>query len=133
MINAKGEISFLRGSPPYKRQLALLESEGVVFNDGRVSLKTRGWEQVSSARATVSGRMLSPARHHGPYALRGLIHLALRRIAIPMPTKPSATINRVNGSGTPAGGTAPTTALKVAGTTSLKLKTSAPRSVVTSG
>ena len=43
VINAKGEISFPKGSPSYKRQLALLESEGVTFNDGRVSLKTYGW------------------------------------------------------------------------------------------
>ena len=44
VINAKGEISFPKGSPSYKRQLALLESEGVMFNDGRVSLKTYGWD-----------------------------------------------------------------------------------------
>ena len=45
VINAKGEISFPQGSAPYKRQQTLLESEGVVFNHGRVSLKAYGWDR----------------------------------------------------------------------------------------
>lgn len=43
VINAKGEISFSRGSDAYKRQKSLLESEGVIFNNTKVSLSVYGW------------------------------------------------------------------------------------------
>ena len=39
VINAQGEISFPHGSEAYKRQKSLLESEGVVFIDKKLSLK----------------------------------------------------------------------------------------------
>ncbi len=38
VLNAKGEISFPKESPAYQRQREALESEGVVFVGGRVSL-----------------------------------------------------------------------------------------------
>lgn len=38
VLNAKGEISFAKDSPAYQRQREALESEGVVFVGGRVSL-----------------------------------------------------------------------------------------------
>ena len=43
VINAKGEISFPQGSDAYKRQKAQLESEGVKFNDTKLSLSVYGW------------------------------------------------------------------------------------------
>jgi len=43
VINAGGRISFPAGSDAYERQRKKLESEGVVFISGRVSLKKYGW------------------------------------------------------------------------------------------
>jgi methylated-DNA-protein-cysteine methyltransferase-like protein len=45
VINSRGTISFPPGSPGAALQRALLEGEGVVFDDkGRVNLKVYGWE-----------------------------------------------------------------------------------------
>ena len=44
IINGKGEISFPAGSEGREVQRALLEAEGVVFDErGRVDLRTFGW------------------------------------------------------------------------------------------
>ncbi|MGI9302703.1 MAG: MGMT family protein [Gammaproteobacteria bacterium] len=43
VINAKGEISFPRGSEPYKRQAELLAIEGVELVNGRIDLRRYGW------------------------------------------------------------------------------------------
>lgn len=42
VVNAKGEISFPADSRSYRRQRALLEEEGVVFENGRIDLKRFG-------------------------------------------------------------------------------------------
>jgi methylated-DNA-protein-cysteine methyltransferase-like protein len=45
VINSRGTISFPPGSPGAAIQQALLEEEGVVFDEkGRVDLKVYGWE-----------------------------------------------------------------------------------------
>jgi methylated-DNA-protein-cysteine methyltransferase-like protein len=45
VINSKGMISLPPGSPGATLQRALLEEEGVVFDDkGRVNLKVYGWQ-----------------------------------------------------------------------------------------
>ncbi|MBE9396728.1 MGMT family protein [Pontibacterium sp. N1Y112] len=44
VINAKGEISFPKDSPPYQRQRSLLEADGVVFIRGKVSLRQYKWQ-----------------------------------------------------------------------------------------
>jgi methylated-DNA-protein-cysteine methyltransferase-like protein len=45
VINSKGMISFPPGSPGATLQRALLEEEGIVFDEkGRVNLKTYGWK-----------------------------------------------------------------------------------------
>lgn len=44
VINAQGKISFPAGSEAYKKQQALLEYEGVVFVNAKVSLKIYGWK-----------------------------------------------------------------------------------------
>lgn len=43
VINSQGKISFSEGSDAYQRQKSRLESEGVVFLKGKVSLKYYGW------------------------------------------------------------------------------------------
>lgn len=43
VINAKGEISFPKDSPAYQRQRSLLEEDGIVFMNGKVSLKRYKW------------------------------------------------------------------------------------------
>lgn len=43
VINAKGEISFPLNSEAYQRQKRLLESDGIIFNDMKVSLKRYIW------------------------------------------------------------------------------------------
>jgi methylated-DNA-protein-cysteine methyltransferase-like protein len=44
VINSRGTVSFAAGSPGATIQQALLEAEGVVFDDqGRVNLKVYGW------------------------------------------------------------------------------------------
>ncbi|WP_163934247.1 MGMT family protein [Paraferrimonas sp. SM1919] len=42
VVNAKGEISFAESSKEYLKQHQLLMSEGVVVNNGRVSMKIFG-------------------------------------------------------------------------------------------
>ncbi len=51
VINAKGEIS---PRPGAARQRALLESEGLIFNQkGRIDLKKFGWESAKPARLSL--------------------------------------------------------------------------------
>ncbi|HDY84823.1 hypothetical protein LCGC14_1500710 [marine sediment metagenome] len=38
IVNAKGELSFAENSAQYQKQKALLESEGVTFKTGKISL-----------------------------------------------------------------------------------------------
>lgn len=40
VINSKGEISFPKGSEAYKKQMSLLESEGINLNNGKLTLST---------------------------------------------------------------------------------------------
>jgi len=42
VINASGRISFPHGSEQYRRQKQLLEEEGIVFVNGRLSLRNFG-------------------------------------------------------------------------------------------
>ena len=44
VVNAKGEIAFAKNSPAYEKQRALLEAEGVIFKQGKISLKAYGWK-----------------------------------------------------------------------------------------
>ncbi len=44
VVNAKGKISFPQGSDAYNRQKSLLESEGVIFNNTKLSLNIYGWQ-----------------------------------------------------------------------------------------
>lgn len=44
IINAQGKISFPIDSEAYKRQRSLLEQEGLVFFNGKLSLKQHGWQ-----------------------------------------------------------------------------------------
>ncbi len=43
VINARGMISFPEGSPNYRRQMELLEREGIRFVEGKVDLKRIMW------------------------------------------------------------------------------------------
>ncbi len=43
VINARGEISFPRGSRSYRRQYGLLRKEGIRFVRGKIDLKKFGW------------------------------------------------------------------------------------------
>lgn len=43
VVNARGAISFRPGGYAASVQQALLEEEGVVFEGGRIALKTYGW------------------------------------------------------------------------------------------
>ncbi len=49
VINARGGISFAAGSERWRRQKELLESEGVVFLNGRVDLEQFGWQDSLDA------------------------------------------------------------------------------------
>lgn len=50
VVNAKGTISFRPESPGAAIQQVLLEEEGVVFDqEGRIDLKTFGWEGLDLA------------------------------------------------------------------------------------
>ncbi len=49
VINAAGTISFPRDSVPYLEQRQRLESEGVVFVNGRVDLERYGWRNALDA------------------------------------------------------------------------------------
>jgi len=42
VVNAKGEISFPRGSEGYHRQLSLLEKEGIAIKNDKLSLAIYG-------------------------------------------------------------------------------------------
>lgn len=44
VINAKGEIAFPVNSDAYKRQRELLESEGIIFNKHKISMKQYQWQ-----------------------------------------------------------------------------------------
>ena len=44
VINAQGRISFPPGSEAYKRQQSLLESEGIVFMNSKISLRSYAWD-----------------------------------------------------------------------------------------
>lgn len=43
VINARGEISLPKFSPAHREQKRRLRAEGIVFADGRVSLRRYGW------------------------------------------------------------------------------------------
>lgn len=43
VVNAKGRLSFAAGSKQYQRQKLLLEREGIVFINGRLSLNKYLW------------------------------------------------------------------------------------------
>lgn len=45
VVNSQGRISFPRDSSSYQRQKSLLEKEGVVFVNGKFSMKEFGWLQ----------------------------------------------------------------------------------------
>lgn len=50
VINARGTVSFAAGSPGAELQRALLEEEGIAFDEqGRVDLKVYGWEGLDLA------------------------------------------------------------------------------------
>ncbi|OUR72183.1 cysteine methyltransferase [Methylophaga sp. 41_12_T18] len=42
VVNAKGEISFPVASEAYHRQLSLLEKEGIIFKNGKLSFTNYG-------------------------------------------------------------------------------------------
>jgi len=44
VINAKGEISFPINSEAYKKQKELLELEGVMLNNNKISMKRFQWQ-----------------------------------------------------------------------------------------
>ncbi len=43
VINSRGRISFPVGSPKYQQQKEILESEGIEFDDDRISLNQCRW------------------------------------------------------------------------------------------
>ena len=45
VANSQGKLSFEQGSTEYQTQKRRLEAEGVVFVNGRFSLKKYGWNQ----------------------------------------------------------------------------------------
>ncbi|GJM12300.1 MAG: methylated-DNA--protein-cysteine methyltransferase [Pseudohongiella sp.] len=45
VANSQGKLSFPRSSNAYQTQKSRLEAEGVVFVNGRFSLKKYGWNQ----------------------------------------------------------------------------------------
>ncbi len=45
VINHRGEISFPPNSPSQKKQRELLEKEGIMFLNGKISLKLYGWKK----------------------------------------------------------------------------------------
>ena len=63
-VNSKGMVSFRPGSPGAAIQRALLEEEGVVFDqEGRIDLTTCGWEGVDLAERD---RILNLHRERSP-------------------------------------------------------------------
>ncbi len=49
VINAAGALSFPRDSVPYREQRQRLESEGIVFVNGRIDLDRYGWRHTLDA------------------------------------------------------------------------------------
>ena len=49
VVNAKGTISFTPGGYAASVQQALLEEEGVVFEQGRINLRAYGWAGLDPA------------------------------------------------------------------------------------
>lgn len=47
VVNAQGRLSFPRDSRQYQTQKSRLEAEGIVFVNGRFSLKKYGWQQAA--------------------------------------------------------------------------------------
>lgn len=45
VVNAKGQLAFSQGSDAYNKQQKLLENEGVVFKQGRLSMRVYGWHE----------------------------------------------------------------------------------------
>lgn len=65
VINSKGLISFPPGSPGATLQRALLEEEGVVFDDkGRVNLKVYGWQGLDPVQ--IAAGDFEQADNHEP-------------------------------------------------------------------
>jgi methylated-DNA-protein-cysteine methyltransferase-like protein len=59
VVNARGTISLGAGSPGAAIQRALLEEEGIVFDEqGRIDLKVYGWQGLDLAERD---RLLGPA------------------------------------------------------------------------
>jgi methylated-DNA-protein-cysteine methyltransferase-like protein len=48
VINAKGEISLPKNSPAAREQRRRLKDEGVIFENGRVSLRRFGWRDADT-------------------------------------------------------------------------------------
>ena len=44
VINARGELSFPKGSPAWRKQKQRLEREGVTFVNGRIDLQRYRWK-----------------------------------------------------------------------------------------
>lgn len=44
VCNSQGRLSLPLGSPSYAEQKKRLEEEGILFVNGRITLKTYGWE-----------------------------------------------------------------------------------------
>lgn len=57
VANSQGRLSFPPGSPQYLRQKGLLEREGVVFINGRFSLRRFGWDGIPRQDDASSGRV----------------------------------------------------------------------------
>lgn len=48
VVNSQGRLSFPRDTVQYQTQKSRLEAEGIVFVNGRFSLKTYGWSPVQN-------------------------------------------------------------------------------------
>lgn len=44
VVNSQGRISFVLGTSQYLRQKSLLEEEGIVFIEGRISMSKYRWQ-----------------------------------------------------------------------------------------
>lgn len=44
VINSQGKISFPDGSPQYIKQYQLLQSEGIIFKNGKVNMRIYQWQ-----------------------------------------------------------------------------------------
>ena len=44
VINSQGKISFPEGSPQYLKQHQLLQSEGIIFKNGKVNMRIYRWQ-----------------------------------------------------------------------------------------